>query len=654
MRTELRNHLLILATTVFVFFTGLGAARLWDEDEPEFARVAREMMISGDMVTPTFNFHLFPDKPALLYWLMVGSYHVFGVTEFAARFPSALLAVCTALVTYQLGRRLFRPQVGLWAGLIMATNLMFAVIGRAATFDSTLVFFTTLSLLGLVVAMGPAFWASTGAESSGSSIQSGATVLGRFRAVLPQSWWGFATMYIPLGFGMMVKGPIGLLVPVAALGLFVLFTGAAKVTDASAKPSAAKTDPVPTRFDTLDGAGLQFLKLAWRRLRILAADFPAATWAMRPLSLAAIVLVIALPWYALVSIRTHGDFLRGFFLLHNGKYLMQPMDGHHGSIFYYPIVVVIFFFPWTIALLLGTVKIAARIRLRAEHARACTLIATWSLTWICLASMSGTKLPHYIAAAFPALAVIAGLWIADWILATQSAVDQSATTTTSKSQQPPAALHWEDHLLNWGFGIAGTLGACMFIAMPAVVRHFAPHTPSSNWLGLIVLFGAIVGWLYHRWRRPAAAATSMVVTHALLFVCVFGIAAVPFSEQQTSIRMLNSIRRIGAESANIGTCRIFLPGLFFYSDFDHPIVQVKKLEEARDLFNSPGRSVLITDVDGYEELGPWVPEEAHVVERQNRYLKGTELLLVESGHLSIADDAAPQTTAATARAANLK
>ena len=61
---ELRNHLLILATAVFVFFTGLGDAT-WDEDEPEFARVAREMMISGDMVTPTFNFHLFPDKPAL-------------------------------------------------------------------------------------------------------------------------------------------------------------------------------------------------------------------------------------------------------------------------------------------------------------------------------------------------------------------------------------------------------------------------------------------------------------------------------------------------------------------------------------------------------------------------------------------------------------
>jgi 4-amino-4-deoxy-L-arabinose transferase-like glycosyltransferase len=152
-----------------VFFTNLGGPRLWDDDEPRNATCAREMLARGDWIVPTFNSELRTDKPALLYWLMMGSYSLFGATEFAARFPSALLAVGTALMTYHLGRLLFRPQVGLWAGMIMATNLMFAVSARAATPDSTLIFFTTLALLIYV-------WSMTGGREGaflGASCKSG-------------------------------------------------------------------------------------------------------------------------------------------------------------------------------------------------------------------------------------------------------------------------------------------------------------------------------------------------------------------------------------------------------------------------------------------------------------------------------------------------
>jgi 4-amino-4-deoxy-L-arabinose transferase-like glycosyltransferase len=657
MGIQIRHQFLIVVTAVFVFFTGLGAARLWDEDEPEFARVAREMMLRDDWVMPTYNFRLFPDKPALLYWLMIGSYNLFGVTEFAARFPSAVLAVGTALLTYHLGRRLFRPQVGLWAGLVMATNLMFAVIGRAATFDSTLVFVTTLSLLALVVTMGPGYWAS-GASSQALSGGAGAVkALDRFRAVLPRSWWSFAAMYVPLGLGMMVKGPVGMLVPVAAIGLFVLFTGAVKRAEPIAKSASLVTGPAPARFDTLDGCIVQFLRLGWRRLRILAADFPAATWAMRPLSLAAIVLAISLPWYVMVSIRSEGEFLKGFFLLHNGKYLMQPMDGHHGSILYFPLVLLLFFFPWTIALFLGAAKVAKRIREGTGSSFACILVATWSLTWIGLASLSGTKLPHYIAPAFPALAVIAGMWIADWITAVQATTVQQATAQRATAQHVAAAPQdWSEHLLAWGWNIMAAVGILILIALPILTKYFAPGTPNPSWLGLIVLAGAISGWLCQRWRQPAAAATSIVLTNATLFVCLFAVVAVPLSQQQTSVRMMNSIRRIGAESGTIGVCRIFLPGLLFYSDFDHPIIEVKKEADARELFGSNGKSVLITDVDGLEELGNLVPEEARVVERQRRFLKGSTLLLVEF-EAPENDDAPASATASaapSAPAANLK
>src|SRR5215471_9683994 len=141
----------ILLACGFVLFANLGAPALWDEDEPKNAECAREMLERGDWVVPRFNYELRTDKPVLIYWLMMGSYSLFGVNEFAARFPSALLAAGTCLLTYGIGRSLFRTAVGMWAGLILATTLMFTVAGRASTPDSTLIFFTTLAMLLFVV-----------------------------------------------------------------------------------------------------------------------------------------------------------------------------------------------------------------------------------------------------------------------------------------------------------------------------------------------------------------------------------------------------------------------------------------------------------------------------------------------------------------------
>jgi len=113
----IRHQVWIVLAALLVFFTNLGVPQLWDEDEPKNAECAREMMARGDWVVPTFNEQLRYDKPVLLYWLMMSAYQTFGVGEFGARFWSAVLAIGTTLVTYHLGRLLFRPQVGLWAGL---------------------------------------------------------------------------------------------------------------------------------------------------------------------------------------------------------------------------------------------------------------------------------------------------------------------------------------------------------------------------------------------------------------------------------------------------------------------------------------------------------------------------------------------------------
>ena len=134
---------LVLLLASVVMFTALGGPRLWDRDEPRNAGCAAEMLAANDWVTPVFNGELRSHKPVLLYWLIMPGYQAFGVNEFTARMPSALLAVGTCLLTLFMGTRLFNRQVGLLSAIILCTTMMFVVAGRAATPDSVLIFFTT-------------------------------------------------------------------------------------------------------------------------------------------------------------------------------------------------------------------------------------------------------------------------------------------------------------------------------------------------------------------------------------------------------------------------------------------------------------------------------------------------------------------------------
>jgi 4-amino-4-deoxy-L-arabinose transferase-like glycosyltransferase len=630
MRTLIRHQLTIVLTGAAVFLIGLGAPKLWDEDEPEYARCTQEMMQRGDFIVPTFNHHLWTDKPVFLYWLMMGSFSLFGQTEFAARLPSALLAIGTALMTYHLGRRLFRPQVGLWAGLIMATNVMFVVIGRAATPDSPLIFCTTLSALAYVMAMGEGGWADEAHDGQAAG------ALNRFRAVLPRSWWWFVAIYAPLGPAVLIKGPVGVLLPVAALGMWVLIAGAAKRGPVNSEPSPPapggnRTSP-PTV--TIAGRSLQLLQSVGLRLKAIVVDFPAATWAMRPLTLAVVVLATALPWYAAVGILTHGRWTDDFLFRHNVHRFLHPMEQHAGSILYYPISLVIGFFPWDLPLLLGLIMVARRLRRGDAGGRACLFAICWTLTWFVAFSLSASKLPHYTAPAYPLLAIIAGLWVADWIAAPQMVFGRQ----------------W----LQASWGALAAMGIALIVALPLVVSHWAPGQPSSNWLGLILVAGGGAGWWLQRRGDTAFAATSLVATAAALFVGMFAVAAVPISRQQTGLRLVDAVNRFADKATPIATYRIRLPDFVYYADRNEPIMGVRLADAsnprdsadlareqtngiASDSFfpndtrlwlDNLDNALLITDLQGLEELRPILPPDAVVLARERRLLKRGELLLV--------------------------
>jgi 4-amino-4-deoxy-L-arabinose transferase-like glycosyltransferase len=190
---RLTHYALLLTATAVLTLPNLGSHSLWDVDEGVNAEAAREMLESGTLITPQFNFEMRTAKPVLLYWLQMGSYSVFGVNEFAARLPSVLAAVLTVLLVYELARRMFGSATGLLAGLILASALEFCMLAHAATPDSTLLLFTVLTLY--------LFWIAS--RNNG------------------RSW--FAPAGAAAGLAVLTKGPVGLVLPGTIIFLFLLW-----------------------------------------------------------------------------------------------------------------------------------------------------------------------------------------------------------------------------------------------------------------------------------------------------------------------------------------------------------------------------------------------------------------------------------------------
>ena len=160
--------LLFAFLIVAVYLTGL-TIPLLGPDEPRYSQVAREMFQRSDWVTPTLGGFDWFEKPALLYWLQIASYKLFGVSEFAARFGSALFGLGTVLSLWILGRQssvvgcsslvekttnnqqLTFNNFANWLALIAASSIGLIVFSRGASFDIILTFPITASLVSFYI-----------------------------------------------------------------------------------------------------------------------------------------------------------------------------------------------------------------------------------------------------------------------------------------------------------------------------------------------------------------------------------------------------------------------------------------------------------------------------------------------------------------------
>lgn len=111
----MKNRVLVALLSLLLFAPFLGAVRLFDWDEINFAEAAREMIVTGDYLHVHIDYEPFYEKPPLFIWAQVLSMKLFGVNEFAARFPNAVVGMVTMLVIFSIGMRLHGERMGwLW------------------------------------------------------------------------------------------------------------------------------------------------------------------------------------------------------------------------------------------------------------------------------------------------------------------------------------------------------------------------------------------------------------------------------------------------------------------------------------------------------------------------------------------------------------
>ena len=133
----------VLAMAMFLYFVGLGSYPLLDPDEGRYAEIPREMLESGDFITPRLNYVKYFEKPPLFYWLTAGSMALFGQKEWAVRLVPAVAGFLTLLLIMGLGKRIFDGPTGVMAAWIYLTSVTPTVLARLPIIDGVFSLFLT-------------------------------------------------------------------------------------------------------------------------------------------------------------------------------------------------------------------------------------------------------------------------------------------------------------------------------------------------------------------------------------------------------------------------------------------------------------------------------------------------------------------------------
>ncbi|MEP6971777.1 MAG: glycosyltransferase family 39 protein, partial [Betaproteobacteria bacterium] len=152
-----------MLVALVVLGAGIGLRDPWPSDEPRFTLVAKQMIESGDWLFPHRGIELYSDKPPMLMWLEAAAYELLGNWRVAFLLPSLLSGMLTLVLTWDLGRRLWNPRVGLFAAAAVLASFQFVYQVKRAQIDPLVMMWITLANWGLLLHLleGPnwrAYW----------------------------------------------------------------------------------------------------------------------------------------------------------------------------------------------------------------------------------------------------------------------------------------------------------------------------------------------------------------------------------------------------------------------------------------------------------------------------------------------------------------
>lgn len=345
-------HLVILALLMFFsFYFALGNYALLNNNEGLYASIAKHMLQNKAFIIPYLNCVPYIEKPPLLYWLLSLSFSVYGFTAFAARFVTATSATLLCFSILYFARKIKQPKIGITATLIFASSIGVSIIARMVYFDMLFSFLI------------------------------GGTLFCWFHWYETQKTVALRIGYILLGFAILTKGLVAIILTCGSFGAFLLLE-----------------------------------KSFWKHLR-LALDGPGVL----------LFLAVVLPWHITAIIQHKNFFWHYFINEHFLRFLdlREPHDYYHGPIYYYLPRILIYLFPWSF--------FTPLIFLRTKHSspieqKLLRFSWCWLLLPLAFFSFSSAKANYYMIVSMPALAIILGAKLNAFFASKQRRFFNIATT----------------------------------------------------------------------------------------------------------------------------------------------------------------------------------------------------------------------------------
>lgn len=589
MRATFHHQFLLVLICAVLYLPNLGVPHLWDDDEAYFAQAAWEMLNRGDLIVPYFNREVFVHKPPVMYWAMIAAFRIFGETEFAARLPAVLFGAGNVLLTFHLGRFLFGTRVGIWSALVLASSLNYVVVARSATTDMELIFFCTLPIVIVLARM-----RSMSPPNAGDGPWS-PTLL---RGAWPLPWHTWALSYAAMGLALLTKGPVGIVLPTAVLGLFLLLLS-------SDERVCARIDESPdakrVRCNRIASAW------AWLRRTFAPCALVGTAWQMRPLTALAMIAIVAAPWYAAVGVLTDGVWVEEFFGVHNFGRALSAVEGHRGGPWYYLIAICIGTFPWCIFLGQSLRQLGRCLREGHPARPAGLLLIAWFSVWVGAFTMVRTKLPHYVLPAYPAVAIGLGMFLDGWVRETVS-----------------VNRRW----IRGAWLTLAAVGVCMLIVLPLVTNRFLPQQSQLALIGLIPLVGGVSGFFANERGHRRLAAAALVGVAMGFSPAILAYGAVCVDRYQNSHVVAGWLRDLSPDSESpVGTYDYFRPSLVYYSK--QRVESLGDPADVRRFFDERGaHALLITTDEALGQLRSVLPEDVAILRQTRRFLEPEQILVL--------------------------